>query len=117
MKKIKCFEYDPRKLQSGKGVIMAKNVRLGIKELLTNILRQGSLTEREGSVQLARTSLDQLLFLLKIEFTSFTKQATSMGRQMVLVLILPPQLVFPAQDHRVFITLLLLASRRRPTAT
>jgi hypothetical protein len=35
-----------------KGVIMTKNVRLGIKELVTNILRQGSLTEGEGSVQM-----------------------------------------------------------------
>jgi hypothetical protein len=39
------------------------------------------------------TSLDQLLLILKILFTYFTKQATLMRRS--IVLSFPPQLVFP----------------------
>jgi len=38
-------------------------------------------------------SLDQLIFVLKVLFTFFTKQATLMRRSTVLSL--PPQLVFP----------------------
>jgi hypothetical protein len=56
---------------------------------------QGSLTEREGSVRLTSlylTSLDQLVFILKILFTSFTKQGTLMRRSTVLSL--PTQLAF-----------------------
>ncbi len=39
------------------------------------------------------TSLDQLIFIMKILFTFTTKQTTSMRRS--IVLSLPPQLVFP----------------------
>ncbi len=42
---------------------------------------------------LVLTSLDQLLFILKILFTFLTKQAISMRR--LTVLSRPPQLVFP----------------------
>ncbi len=69
-------------------------------EFLVNCLslfHQRSLTEggRISTVDLlVLTSLDQLLFILKIFFfTFFTKQATSMRKPTVL--ILPPQLVFP----------------------
>jgi hypothetical protein len=48
-----------------------------------NATNQGSLTEGEGSVRLT-SSLDQLLFILKILLTSFTKQATLMRRSTVL---------------------------------
>jgi len=44
---------------------------------------------------LVLTSLDQLIFILKILFSFLTKQATLMRRSTVL--ILPTQLVFPAQ--------------------
>jgi hypothetical protein len=43
---------------------------------------------------LVLTSLDLLVFILKILFSFFTKQATLMTRSTVLSL--PPQLVFPA---------------------
>jgi hypothetical protein len=62
---------------------------------------QGSLTEGEGSVStvnlLVLTSLDQLLFILKLLFTSFTKQATLMRG--ATVLSLPLQLVFPGLSN------------------
>jgi hypothetical protein len=46
---------------------------------------QGSLTEGEGSVRLTSLySFDQLLFILKVLFTSFTKQATLMRGTTVL---------------------------------
>ncbi len=62
--------------------------------------KQGSLTEGEGSLQL--TSLyqlvEQFLFIVKILFTFFTKQATLIRRSTVLSL--PPQLVFPGGSVR-----------------
>ncbi len=54
---------------------------------------------RLGTVNLlVLTSLDQLLFKLKILWTFFTKQATLMRRSSVLSL--PPQLVFPGTGRR-----------------
>ncbi len=47
---------------------------------------------------LVLTSLDQLLFLLKIFFTFFTKQVTLMRSSSVL--FLPSQLVFPDRAHK-----------------
>jgi hypothetical protein len=44
---------------------------------------------------LVQTSLEQVLFVLKILFTFVTKQATLMRR--LIVLILPFQLVFPVK--------------------
>jgi len=44
---------------------------------------------------LIQTSLDQLLFILKILFTFFTKQSTLMRRSTVLSL--PPQVKFPGK--------------------
>jgi hypothetical protein len=62
---------------------------------LLGYFNQGSPTEGEGSVQLTSLySLDQLLFILKILLTSFTKQATLMRRSTVRSL--PPQSVFLA---------------------
>jgi hypothetical protein len=43
---------------------------------------------------LALASLDQLIFIMKIEITFFIKRTNLMRRSTVL--ILPPQLVFPA---------------------
>jgi hypothetical protein len=60
------------------------------------VLGQGSLTEggRLSTVDfLVLTSLDQLIFKLKIIFSFFAKQATLMRRSTVLSL--PRQLVFP----------------------
>ncbi len=45
------------------------------------------------------TSLDQLIFKLKILFSFFKKQPTSIRRS--IVLILPPQLVFPVDRHQI----------------
>jgi hypothetical protein len=45
------------------------------------------------------TSLDQLIFVLKVLFTLFTKQATLTRRSTVLSL--PPQLVFPDISNQV----------------
>ncbi len=63
--------------------VLPPNIRLG----------QGTLSEGEDSVQLTPTSLDQLIFTLKILFTFFTKQATLMRRSTVMNL--PLWLVFP----------------------
>jgi hypothetical protein len=49
---------------------------------------------RLGTVDLR---VDQLLFIMKISFTFFTKQTALMRRSTVLSL--PPQLVFPADTH------------------
>jgi hypothetical protein len=43
-------------------------------------------------------NLDQLLFILKMFLTFFTKQATLMRRSTVLTL--PPHLVFPGLDNQ-----------------
>ncbi len=64
---------------------------------------QGSLTE--GEDLLVISSLDQLLFMLKIFVVLFTKQATLMRWSAVLVL--PPQIVFP--DIRVVFNYLVVS--------
>ncbi len=61
---------------------------------------QGSLTEGDGLSTidlLSLTSLDQLLYKLKVLLTISTKQGTLMRRSTVQSL--PPQLVFPGQSH------------------
>jgi hypothetical protein len=67
---------------------------------MNEILNQGTLTEggRIGMIDLlVLTSLDQLLFRLKIFFSFLTKQANSMRRSTVLSLSL--QLVFPDRTN------------------
>ncbi len=57
--------------------------------------------ERLSTVDLlVLTSLDQLLFILKILFSFVTKQATLKRRSTVLSL--PPYLVFPVYAHILF---------------
>ncbi len=68
---------------------------------------QGSLTEGEGLLVLS--SLDQLLFMLKIFVLLFTKQATLMRWSAVLVL--PPQLVFPVVYNYLVVSLHALTTR------
>ena len=56
---------------------------------------EGTLTEREGSVQLTSfylRVLDQLLLIMQILYSLFTKQATVMRRSTVLVSIPCPNL-------------------------
>jgi hypothetical protein len=58
--------------------------------------REALLEGRLNTVDLlVLTSLDQLIFILKILFTCFTQQATLMRRSTVLSL--PLQLVFPGE--------------------
>jgi hypothetical protein len=60
-------------------------------------ITHGSLLEGEGKSTvdlLVLTSLEKLLFILKIVSTFLTKQATLMRRSFVLSI--PPQFVFPA---------------------
>jgi hypothetical protein len=65
--------------------------------------RESLLKGRLSAVELlVLTSLDQLLFILKILFTFFTKQATLMRRSTVLSL--PLQLVFPGWGCKIVIT-------------
>jgi hypothetical protein len=62
--------------------------------LISHRTSQGILRGRLRTVDLlVLTSLDQLLFILKILLTSFTKQAA--------VLRLPPKLVFPGPEVNV----------------
>ncbi len=61
------------------------NIRLGKEVLLGGRLSTVDL--------LVLTSLDHLIFMLKISFSFFTEHAALMRRS--IVLSLPPQLVFP----------------------
>jgi len=68
------------------------------QEQMNTGLREVLLRWRLSMVDLlVVTSLDRLLFILKILFTFFTKQPTSIRRS--IVLSLPPQLVFPWRNH------------------
>ncbi len=68
------------------------------QEQMNTGLREVLLKGRLSTVNLlVPTSLDRLLFILKILFTFFTKQPTSIRRS--IVLSLPPQLVFPWRNH------------------
>jgi hypothetical protein len=66
--------------------IFTKQATLTSSSIVLNLF-QGSLIEGEGSVQLTSftlTSLNKLIFKLKILFTFFAKQATLMRKSTVL---------------------------------